>query len=161
VRAVHRAQRDAHRRRNRRRRHSTLTQQRHLDELALRRRYLPRAAQLSAAPVSAFDHLFSPNQMAQAPHTPYLSNLDSSRYGVVLENLRKSPESAFDLVPFRADGRHRLTSLAEATPSASHGTIEALPRLNNTTPIRLHRQVRAHCNSNHRARVASPCAARS
>jgi len=38
---VHRAQRHAHRSRNRRLRHPTLTQQHHLDALALRRRYLP------------------------------------------------------------------------------------------------------------------------
>src|SRR5262245_30015462 len=69
----------------------TLTQQHHLDALALRRRYLP--AQRSFQPphlgFAAFDHLFSPNQMAQANHTsgeensPRLSakNPDSSRYG--------------------------------------------------------------------------------
>src|SRR5262245_23908328 len=57
----------------------------------LRRRYLP--AQRSFQPphlgFAAFDHLFSPNQMAQANHTsgeensPRLSakNSDSSRYG--------------------------------------------------------------------------------
>src|SRR5262249_23942157 len=71
--------------------HPTLTQQHHLDALALRRRYLP--AQRSFQPphlgFAAFDHLFSPNQMAQANHTsgeensPRLSakNSDSSRYG--------------------------------------------------------------------------------
>jgi hypothetical protein len=41
VRAVHRAQRHAHRRRNSGLRHSALTQQHHLDALALRSRYLP------------------------------------------------------------------------------------------------------------------------
>src|SRR5262249_1215277 len=81
----------AHCRRNRRLGHPTLTQQHHLDALALRRRYLP--AQRSFQPphlgFAAFDHLFSPNQMAQANHTsgeensPRLSpkNPDSSRYG--------------------------------------------------------------------------------
>jgi hypothetical protein len=71
--------------------HPTLTQQHHLDALALRRRYLP--AQRSFQPphlgLAAFDHLFPPNQMAQANHTsgeensPRLSakNPDSSRYG--------------------------------------------------------------------------------
>src|SRR5262249_38315070 len=80
-----------HCRRNRRLGHPTLTQQHHLDALALRRRYLP--AQRSFQPphlgFAAFDHLFSPNQMAQANHTsgeensPRLSakNSDSSRYG--------------------------------------------------------------------------------
>src|SRR5262249_19406573 len=48
--------------RNRRLGHPTLTQQHHLDALALRRRYLP--AQRSFQPphlgFAAFDHLFSP-----------------------------------------------------------------------------------------------------
>jgi hypothetical protein len=51
--------------------HPTLTQQHHLDALALRRRYLP--AQRSFQPphlgFAAFDHPLSPNQMAQANHT--------------------------------------------------------------------------------------------
>src|SRR6516165_390424 len=41
VRAVHRTQRHAHRRRNRGLRHPALSQQHHLDALTLRRRYLP------------------------------------------------------------------------------------------------------------------------
>src|SRR5262249_50510168 len=99
VRTVHRAQRHAHCRRNRRLGHPTLTQQHHLDALALRRRYLP--AQRSFQPphlgFAAFDHLFSPNQMAQANHTsgeensPRLSakNSDSSRYGGSIRNCRE------------------------------------------------------------------------
>src|SRR5262245_26280549 len=91
VRTVHRAQRHAHCSRNRRLGHPTLTQQHHLDALALRRRYLP--AQRSFQPphlgFAAFDHLFPSNPMAQANHTsgeensPRLSakNPDSSRYG--------------------------------------------------------------------------------
>src|SRR5215470_12165670 len=89
----------AHCRRNRRLGHPTLTQQHHLDALALRRRYLP--AQRSFQPphlgFAAFDHLFSPNQMAQANHTsgeensPRLSakNPDSSRYGGSISCLAK------------------------------------------------------------------------
>src|SRR5262249_47284172 len=75
--------------RNRRLGHPTLTQQHHLDALALRRRYLPpqRSFQPPHLGFAAFDHLFS--QMAQANHTsgeensPRLSakNSDSSRYG--------------------------------------------------------------------------------
>jgi hypothetical protein len=71
VRPVDRAQRHTEGRRNRRLRQPTLTQQHHLDALALRRRDLP--AQRSFQPphlgLAAFDHLFSSNQMAQANHS--------------------------------------------------------------------------------------------
>jgi hypothetical protein len=80
-------------RRDRRLGHPTLTQQHHLDALALRGWYLPakRSSQPPHRDFAAFDHLFSPNQMAQANHRsgggnnkqfPPLSlkNTDSSRY---------------------------------------------------------------------------------
>src|SRR5262245_21545599 len=71
VRTVHRTQRHAHRSRNRRLRHPTLTQQHHLDALPLRGRYFP--AQRSSQPphlgFAAFAHLFPSNQMAPANHT--------------------------------------------------------------------------------------------
>src|SRR6516165_3072687 len=71
VRAVYRAQRHAHRSRNRRLRHPALTQQHHLDALALRRRYLPsqRSFQPPHLAFAAFGHLFFSNQMVQANHT--------------------------------------------------------------------------------------------
>ena len=71
VRAVHRAQRRAHCRRNSGLRHSALTQQHHLDALALRSRYLPsqRSFQPPHLGFAAFDHLLAPNQMAKANHT--------------------------------------------------------------------------------------------
>jgi hypothetical protein len=97
VRAVHRAQRHPHPSCNRRLRHPTLTQQHHLDALALRRGYLPsqRSFQPPHLGFAAFDHLFAPNQMAQPNHTSapntslpnnvwLLKNLDSGRYGAVL-----------------------------------------------------------------------------
>jgi hypothetical protein len=51
--------------------HPTLTQQHHLDALALRRWYLPtkRSSQPPHLGFAAFGHLFLPNQMAQANHT--------------------------------------------------------------------------------------------
>jgi len=60
VRAVHRAQRHAHRSRNRRLRHATLAQQHHLDALALRSRKLPpqRGFQPPHLGFAAFDDLF-------------------------------------------------------------------------------------------------------
>ena len=71
VRAVHRAQRRTHCRRNSGLRHSALTQQHHLDALALRSRYLPsqRSFQPPHLGFAAFDHLLAPNQMAKANHT--------------------------------------------------------------------------------------------
>ena len=59
VRAVHRAQRNAHRRRNRQLRHVALTQQYHLDALALRRGDFPaqRSFQFADLLLGAFDHL--------------------------------------------------------------------------------------------------------
>jgi hypothetical protein len=71
VRTVHRAQRHAHRSCNRRLGHPTLTQQHHLDTLALRRWYLLPTKRSSQPPhlgFAAFGHLFLPNQMAQANH---------------------------------------------------------------------------------------------
>ena len=58
--AVHRAQRHAHRSRNRGLRHPALTQQHHLDALALRRWHLPsqRSLQPTHLGLAAFDHLF-------------------------------------------------------------------------------------------------------
>src|SRR5262249_44677644 len=92
--------------RNRRLGHPTLTQQHHLDALALRRRYLPAQRSFQPPPLgfAAFDHLFSPNQMAQANHTsgeensPRLSakNPDSSRYG---GSIRRGEVSGYE---FRA-----------------------------------------------------------
>src|SRR5438128_3455043 len=90
VRAVHRAQRYAHRSRNRRLRHPALTQQHHLDALALRDRYLPpqRSFQPPHLGFAAFDHLLprirwrkriTPRGGKQ-PRLP-VKNLDSSRYG--------------------------------------------------------------------------------
>jgi hypothetical protein len=71
VRTVHRAQRHAHRGPNRRLGHPTLTQQHHLDALALRRWYLPtkRSSQPPHLGFAAFGHLFLPNQMVQANHS--------------------------------------------------------------------------------------------
>ena len=59
VRAVHRAQRYAHRTRDRRLRHPAFTQQHHLDALALRRWYVPaqRRSQPPHLGFAAFDHL--------------------------------------------------------------------------------------------------------
>src|SRR5215471_10265656 len=56
--AVHSAQRDAHRLRNRRLRHPALAQQHHLDALALRGRHFPpqRCFQLPDLPLGALDH---------------------------------------------------------------------------------------------------------
>jgi hypothetical protein len=70
VRAVHRAQRHAHRCRNRALRHPALAQQHHLDALALRRRDFPSQRRLQPPHLgfAAFDHLFPPNQMALANH---------------------------------------------------------------------------------------------
>ena len=80
--------------RNRRLSHPTLTQQHHLDALALRCWHLPakRSSQLPHLGFAAFGHLFLPNQMAQANHRSgaannkqfralSLKNTDSSRYG--------------------------------------------------------------------------------
>src|ERR1700746_2629657 len=60
VSAVHRTQRHPHRSRNRRLRHPALTQQHHLDALALRRRHLPSHASLRPPylGLAAFDHPF-------------------------------------------------------------------------------------------------------
>jgi hypothetical protein len=71
MRPVDRALRHTERRRNRRLRQPTLTQQHHLDALALRRRDLPaqRSFQPPLLGLAAFDHLFPPNQMVQANHT--------------------------------------------------------------------------------------------
>src|SRR5271165_6666869 len=62
VRSVHRAQRHAHRRRNRRLSHPTLAQQNHLNALPLHGGYLPaqRRLQPSDFAFPAFDHLFAP-----------------------------------------------------------------------------------------------------
>jgi hypothetical protein len=90
VRAVHRAQRYAHRNRNRRLRHPALTQHHYLDALALRGRYLPpqRSFQPPHLGFAAFDHLLprirwrkriTPRGEKQPPIT--CQNLDSSRYG--------------------------------------------------------------------------------
>src|ERR1700676_3352540 len=69
--AVHRAQRNAHRSSNRRLRHAALTQQYHLDALALRRRDFPaqRGFQFPDLTLGAFDHLFPQNQMIIKNHT--------------------------------------------------------------------------------------------
>src|SRR6202035_4295739 len=69
--AVHRAQRSAHRSSNRRLRHAALTQQYHLDALALRRRDFPaqRGFQFPDLTLGAFDHLFPQNQMIIKIHT--------------------------------------------------------------------------------------------
>src|SRR5450631_463269 len=74
VRAVHRAQRNAHRCRNRRLRHVALAQQHHLDALALRRRDFPaqRGFQFPNLTLGAFDHLGPTNQMITANHTALL-----------------------------------------------------------------------------------------
>src|ERR687887_534836 len=99
VRAVHRAQRHAHRSRNRRLRHPALTQQHHLDALALRGRYLPsqRSFQPPHLGFAAFDHLFPPNQMAQANHTSGRKTVaklpDSSRYGGGISGVDQSCSS--------------------------------------------------------------------
>lgn len=61
-RAVHRAQRHAHCRRNRRLRQATLTQQRHLDALARRCRYFP------------------PQRRFQPPHLGFAGLLDKARW---------------------------------------------------------------------------------
>src|ERR1700752_1213485 len=60
VSAVHRTQRHAHRSGNRRLRHPALSQQHHLNALALRRRYLPsqRSLQPTHLGFAAFDHPF-------------------------------------------------------------------------------------------------------
>ena len=72
MRPVHRAQRHAHRRGNRRLRHSAFAQQHHLDVLALLGRGLPsqRRFQPPHLALAAFDHLFSPNQVVPVNHTP-------------------------------------------------------------------------------------------
>src|SRR5262249_19611369 len=93
VRAVHRTQRHAHCSRNRRLRHPTLTQQHHLDALALCGRYLPpqRSFQPSHLGFAAFDHLLPPESDGQsesqlgdekqlAKQSLPLKKLDSSRY---------------------------------------------------------------------------------
>src|SRR5271157_359827 len=74
VRAVHRAQRYAHRSRDRRLRHPAFTQQHHLDALALGGRYLPpqRSSQPPHLGLVAFDHLLPPNQ-ARWPSESHLS----------------------------------------------------------------------------------------
>src|SRR5271166_4820447 len=61
VRAVHRAQRYAHRSRDRRLRHPAFTQQHHLDALALGGRYLPpqRRSQPPHLGLAALDHLLT------------------------------------------------------------------------------------------------------
>ncbi len=60
VRAIDRAQRNAHRCRNGRLRHAALAQQHHLDALTLRRRQFPpqRRLQFPYLAFGAFDHLF-------------------------------------------------------------------------------------------------------
>src|SRR5262249_54920308 len=93
VRAVHRTQRHAHCSRNRRLRHPTLTQQHHLDALALCGRYLPpqRSFQPSHLGFAAFAHLFPPesdgpsesqlgDEKQLAKQSLPLKKLDSSRY---------------------------------------------------------------------------------
>src|SRR5262249_46805174 len=108
VRAVHRTQRHAHCSRNRRLRHPTLTQQHHLDALALCGRYLPpqRSFQPSHLGFAAFDHLFPPesdgpsesqlgDEKQLAKQSLPLKKLDSSRYrGGIREaqRLSESPE---------------------------------------------------------------------
>ena len=74
VRSVHRAQRNAHRCRNRRLRHVALAQQHHLDALALRRGDFPaqRGLQFPDLMLGAFDHLGPTNQMITANHTARL-----------------------------------------------------------------------------------------
>src|SRR6516165_5638309 len=113
VRAVHRAQRHAHRNRNRWLRHPTLTQQYHLDALPLRCRYLPpqRSSQPPHLGFAAFDHLFPPNQMVQANHSsgPKDSSpkqfptapttLDSPRYGSGMRQRRLSASSSSSSMP--------------------------------------------------------------
>src|SRR5246500_611326 len=95
VSAVHRTQRHAHRSRNRRLRHPALTQQHHLDALALRRRHLPsqRSLQPPYLGLAAFDHPFprirwSKRITPQARNTArpgsllhYPNRTDSRRYG--------------------------------------------------------------------------------
>src|SRR5712671_6542625 len=129
VRTVHRAQRHAHRSRNRRLGHPTLTQQNHLDALALRRWYLPtkRSSQPPHLGFAAFGHLFAPNQMAQANHSSAggnnkqfpsvsLKNTDSNRYGGGIRLRLYEGET----VPWR-DKR-------SSTASRSTSTHFALPR---------------------------------
>src|SRR6266568_5857499 len=76
VRPVDRAQRHAHRCRNRGLSHPTLAQQHHLDALALRGRYLPSQRRFQPAHFgfAAFGHLFPPNQMATANHSSWPEN---------------------------------------------------------------------------------------
>src|SRR6516162_5723716 len=156
VRTGHRAQRHAHCRRNRRLGHPTLTQQHHLDALALRRRYLP--AQRSFQPphlgFAAFDQLLSPNQMAQANHTsgeensPRLSakNPDSSRYGgsIMYAGLPPTRKSS------RGGAKKSITSLSSrnhpscsvppgmTTTSPGPQTRCSLPRRNSILPLSIH-----------------------
>src|SRR6202008_1575765 len=93
VSAVHRTQRHAHRSGNRRLRHPALSQQHHLNALALRRRYLPSQCSLQPTHLglAAFDHPFprirwSKRIIPQASNTArpasFLPNTpDSRRYG--------------------------------------------------------------------------------
>jgi hypothetical protein len=70
VRAIDRAQRNAHRRGDRRLRHPAFTQQYHLDASALRLGYFPaqRRFQLLNLPFAAFAHPFPPNQFIRGKH---------------------------------------------------------------------------------------------
>src|ERR1700756_1929720 len=113
VSAVHRTQRHAHRSRNRRLRHPALTQQHHLDALALRRRHLPsqRSLQPPYLGLAAFDHPFprirwSKRITPQARNTArpgsllhYPSRTDSRRYGAGITSRTRHLKEEFMSLP--------------------------------------------------------------
>ena len=104
MRAVHRAQRHPHRRRNRRLRHTTFTQQHHLNALALRCRNFPpqRSFQPPHFGFAAFDYLFPPNQIAPAN---YISGIDENR----LQKRQPSPiQTVIEVVILAAAGSKRI-----------------------------------------------------
>src|SRR5439155_4513551 len=99
VRPVDRAQRHAHRCRNRGLSHPALAQQHHLDALALRGRYLPSQRRFQPAHFgfAAFGHLFPPNQMATANHSSWPEN--NSRAAQLPQTFRfKQLWSWYDIV---------------------------------------------------------------
>src|SRR5246127_2422119 len=148
VSAVHRTQRHAHRSRNRRLRHPALTQQHHLDALALRRRHLPPQPTLQPPylGLAAFDHPFprirwSKRITPQARNTArpgsllhYPNRTDSRRYGagIILVWPALSAASTAEW-PASCCSRANVTSrieLAEATPTAMIAPIsEGRPRV--------------------------------
>src|ERR1700687_3450207 len=124
---VHRAQRHSHRFRDRRLRHSALTQQYHLDAVALLGMSFPtqRCFQTPNLHFGAFDHLLLRiSQMVRANHTPTLE-CNSLRHSVP-QYRRTSIQSAMETVLYArcmSDPLRELTAFVRAGETGSFSRV--------------------------------------